>query len=43
MFRSPNGQTHLFQIVYCRGNVRNYPMSRAHVYAPVERAAGTTP
>jgi cyclopropane-fatty-acyl-phospholipid synthase len=32
MFRSPNGHTCLFQIAYSRGNVRNYPMSRAHVY-----------
>lgn len=35
MFRSPNGYTHLFQIVYSKGNARdNYPMSRAHFYAP---------
>lgn len=34
MFRSDTGQTHLFQIVYSRGNVRrdNYPMSRRHLY-----------
>jgi cyclopropane-fatty-acyl-phospholipid synthase len=34
MFRSPAGYTHLFQIVYSRGNVTSssYPMSRAHVY-----------
>lgn len=32
MFRSPNGYTHLFQILYSRGNVRDYPMSRAHLY-----------
>lgn len=33
MFRSPNGYTHLFQIVYSKGNARdNYPMSRAHLY-----------
>lgn len=35
MFRSPTGYTHLFQIVYSKGNVSrdNYPMSRAHLYA----------
>jgi cyclopropane-fatty-acyl-phospholipid synthase len=34
MFRSPTERTHLFQIVYSRGNVdyRNYPMSRAFLY-----------
>ncbi len=35
MFRSPTGYTHLFQIVFSKGNVtrENYPMSRAHLYA----------
>jgi cyclopropane-fatty-acyl-phospholipid synthase len=35
MFRSPAGYTHLFQIVFSKGNVTrdNYPMSRAHLYA----------
>jgi len=35
MFRSPAGYTHLFQIVYSKGNVTRdgYPMSRAHLYA----------
>jgi len=34
MFRSPAGYTHLFQIVFSRGNITadNYPMSRAHIY-----------
>lgn len=34
MFRSPAGYTHLFQIVFSRGNVTqsSYPMSRAHLY-----------
>lgn len=34
MFRSPAGYTHLFQIVFSKGNVTtsSYPMSRAHVY-----------
>lgn len=35
MFRSPAGYTHLFQIVFSKGNVtaQSYPMTRAHVYA----------
>jgi cyclopropane-fatty-acyl-phospholipid synthase len=35
MFRSPAGYTHLFQIVFSKGNVTrsNYPMGRAHLYA----------
>jgi cyclopropane-fatty-acyl-phospholipid synthase len=35
MFRSPTGYTHLFQIVFSKGNVTrdSYPMSRGHVYA----------
>jgi cyclopropane-fatty-acyl-phospholipid synthase len=34
MFRSPTGYTHLFQIVFSKGNVTRagYPMSRAHLY-----------
>jgi cyclopropane-fatty-acyl-phospholipid synthase len=34
MFRSPAGYTHLFQIVFSKGNVTRsgYPMSRAHLY-----------
>jgi cyclopropane-fatty-acyl-phospholipid synthase len=34
MFRSPKGYTHLFQIVFSRGNIthRNYPMSRGFLY-----------
>jgi cyclopropane-fatty-acyl-phospholipid synthase len=34
MFRSRAGYTHLFQIVFSKGNVTSerYPMSRAHVY-----------
>jgi len=34
MFRSPNERTHLFQIVFSRGNIssKNYPMSRAFLY-----------
>jgi cyclopropane-fatty-acyl-phospholipid synthase len=39
MFRSPAGYTHLFQIVFSKGNLGpdSYPMSRAHLY---ERAVG---
>ncbi len=35
MFRSHAGRTHLFQVVFSRGNVthRSYPMSRTFVYA----------
>jgi len=35
MFRSPTGYTHLFQIVFSKGNVTrdNYPMGREHLYA----------
>jgi cyclopropane-fatty-acyl-phospholipid synthase len=34
MFRSPKGRTHLFQIVFGKGNVtrQGYPMSRAFLY-----------
>jgi len=34
MFRAPTGYTHLFQIVFSRGNITptSYPMSRAHLY-----------
>lgn len=36
MFRSPAGYTHLFQIVFSKGNVTpdSYPMGRGHLYAP---------
>ena len=51
MFRSPLGVTHLFQIVFAKGNTtrHNYPMSRAFLYeeeaaqalrAPRQRRAG---
>jgi cyclopropane-fatty-acyl-phospholipid synthase len=34
MFRSPAGYTHLFQVLFSKGNVttRSYPMGREHVY-----------
>lgn len=38
MFRSPNGKTHLFQIVVSKGNIGDsYPMSRAFLYEPAAR------
>jgi cyclopropane-fatty-acyl-phospholipid synthase len=39
MFRSAAGYTHLFQIVFSKGNVTraNYPMSRAHLYDGADR------
>lgn len=34
MFRSETGQTHLFQVLFSKGNISrtSYPMTRAHVY-----------
>ncbi len=47
MFRAPNGHTHLFQIVFSKGNVTrtSYPMTRDFLYEPggirkEERVAG---
>lgn len=36
MFRSAAGYTHLFQVVFSKGNVtpRSHPMDRAHLYEP---------
>jgi cyclopropane-fatty-acyl-phospholipid synthase len=41
MFRSPAGRTHLFQIVFSRGNVTmtSYPMSRSFLYEPPSEPA----
>jgi cyclopropane-fatty-acyl-phospholipid synthase len=40
MFRSPKGYTHLFQIIYSRGNTGpNYPMTRDFIYREPPRAA----
>ena len=40
MFRSPKGYTHLFQIIYSRGNVgSDYPMTRDFIYRAPPRAA----
>jgi cyclopropane-fatty-acyl-phospholipid synthase len=40
MFRSPRGRTHLFQIVFAKGNVsrETYPMSRRFLYEEAEEA-----
>ena len=42
MFRSPAGYTHLFQIVFSKGNVTRdgYPMGRAFLYAGTDDARG---
>lgn len=32
MFRSRTSRTHLFQVTVCKGNVRDYPMSRAFLH-----------
>ena len=44
MFRAPAGRTHLFQIVFSKGNTTSYPMTRDFLYrdAPV-RAAEAPP
>jgi cyclopropane-fatty-acyl-phospholipid synthase len=34
MFRSRTSRTHLFQVTVSKGNVTDYPMSRAFLYAP---------
>ena len=34
MFRSSAGYTHLFQIVFSKGNTTTYPMSRGFLYEP---------
>lgn len=34
MFRSKNSRTHLFQVTVSKGNVTDYPMSRAFLYQP---------
>ena len=41
MFRSPAGRTHLFQIVFSKGNVSmtGYPMGREFLYREAARLA----
>ena len=45
MFRSPREQTHLFQIVFSKGNVtpESYPMSREFLYAQTRSRDAVTP
>jgi cyclopropane-fatty-acyl-phospholipid synthase len=38
MFRSPAGITHLFQIVFSKGNTTTYPMSRGFLYERPDEA-----
>jgi cyclopropane-fatty-acyl-phospholipid synthase len=42
MFRAPSQRTHLFQIVFSKGNItrESYPMSRAFLYEPEDGAGG---
>ena len=43
MFRAPNGHTHLFQVLFSRGNAGpDQPMTRRHVYVD-EPAAAASP
>ncbi len=41
MFRAPNGRTHLFQVVFSKGNVTqsSYPMGREFLYREEQQAA----
>jgi cyclopropane-fatty-acyl-phospholipid synthase len=41
MFRAPNGRTHLFQVVFSKGNVTtsSYPMTREFLYEQVKAEA----
>jgi cyclopropane-fatty-acyl-phospholipid synthase len=41
MFRSPAGRTHLFQIVFSKGNVTqsSYPMGRDFLYEEIAELA----
>jgi len=45
MFRSPAGRTHLFQIVFSKGNVTqsSYPMGRGFLYEETAKAAEVAP
>ena len=39
MFRAPTGKTHLFQVVFSKGNTTSYPMTRDFLYEKVREAA----
>jgi cyclopropane-fatty-acyl-phospholipid synthase len=43
MFRSPNGRTHLFQIVFSKGNTTSYPMTRDFLYGDAPLRAAEAP
>jgi hypothetical protein len=45
MFRSPVGRTHLFQVVFSKGNVSQsgYPMGRDFLYEEVLQPAEVAP
>ena len=43
MFRSPAGRTHLFQIVFSKGNTTSYPMTRDFLYRDAPSRAAESP
>ncbi len=43
MFRSPAGRTHLFQIVFSKGNTTSYPMTRDFLYQGMQKAEAAAP
>jgi cyclopropane-fatty-acyl-phospholipid synthase len=43
MFRAPNGRTHLFQVVFSKGNTTSYPMTRDFLYESPQAAASVAP
>ena len=43
MFRSPAGRTHLFQIVFSKGNTTSYPMTRDFLYRDASSKAAEAP
>jgi hypothetical protein len=43
MFRSPVGKTHLFQIVFSKGNTTTYPMTRDFLYKDASVSAAAAP
>ncbi|HEU5178635.1 MAG TPA: class I SAM-dependent methyltransferase, partial [Burkholderiales bacterium] len=43
MFRSPAGRTHLFQVVFSKGNTTSYPMTRDFLYRDATVKAAEAP
>ena len=43
MFRSPAGRTHLFQVVFSKGNTTTYPMTREFLYRDAPAKAAEAP